>query len=362
MRDQNFGLECEFTGISRQRAAEVIAEYFGTQYRHEGGSYDTYSVPDSQGRSWKLVSDASIDEVSRDGGYADSTYRVELVTPICVYDDIPTIQEILRRLRGAHAVANDSCGVHIHVSAAPHTAQSLRNLTNIMASKEDMIYRALKVHPDREHEYCKKMDNRFLDEINRKKPQTLEDVSRIWYNGETHRSRSHYDNSRYGGLNLHSVFQKGTVEFRLFNSDCLKHAGKAKAYIQFCLALSHKALTQRSASPRKTVSPNEKYTFRVFLLNLGLIGDEFKTARQHLLGNLEGNIAWRDPAQAERQKERFAQQREQARQSAAAPEPEPVQEPEYSALESTETEEMEMAGTEVVCQEDEQDFGLSMSM
>ena len=37
-----------------------------------------------------------------------------------------------------------------------------------------------------------------------------------------------------------------------------------------------------------------------------MIGDEFKTARLHLLKNLEGNIAWKDPAQAEEQKKRLA--------------------------------------------------------
>lgn len=40
-----------------------------------------------------------------------------------------------------------------------------------------------------------------------------------------------------------------------------------------------------------------------------MIGDEFKTARHHLLKNLDGNIAWKDPAQAEKQKERFVQRR-----------------------------------------------------
>lgn len=59
----------------------------------------------------------------------------------------------------------------------------------------------------------------------------------------------------------------------------------------------------------KTHSSNEKYTFRTWLLRLGMIGDEFKTARTHLLKNLEGNIAWKDPSQAERQKERLVQQR-----------------------------------------------------
>lgn len=42
---------------------------------------------------------------------------------------------------------------------------------------------------------------------------------------------------------------------------------------------------------------------------MGMIGEEFKTARLHLLKNLEGNIAWRDPAQAEAQKQRLAEKR-----------------------------------------------------
>lgn len=54
-----------------------------------------------------------------------------------------------------------------------------------------------------------------------------------------------------------------------------------------------------------------------------MIGDEFKTARQHLLKNLEGNIAWRDLAQAEAQKARLAAKRSEEQQ-AALPESEPA--------------------------------------
>lgn len=84
--------------------------------------------------------------------------------------------------------------------------------------------------------------------------------------------------------------------------------------MQFCLAITAQAYNQRSASPAKTVSSNEKYTFRTWLLRLGLIGGEFKTARTHLLNHLEGCIAWRDPAQAERQKERLRLKREQEKE------------------------------------------------
>ena len=112
------------------------------------------------------------------------------------------------------------------------------------------------------------------------------------------------------------MFQKGTIEFRAFNGNL--HAGKIKAYIQFCMAITAQAYNQRSARPDRTVSDNEKYTFRVWLLRLGLIGDEFKTARLHLLSHLEGNIAWRDPAQALRQKERMRERRALEAQSGEA--------------------------------------------
>ena len=102
----------------------------------------------------------------------------------------------------------------------------------------------------------------------------------------------------------------------MFNSTL--HAGEVKSYIQLCLAISHQALIQRTASRSRTQSSNEKYTFRTWLLRLGMIGEEFKTARLHLLKNLEGNIAWKDPAQAVQQRERLLQQRQEREHSASS--------------------------------------------
>ena len=306
MKNQRFGIEIEMTGITRAAAARVIAGHFSTTATHVGGTYDAYSIRDAEERQWKVVSDASIQcELRRRTGVAGRTYAVEVVSPICRYDDIPAIQEIVRKLRSAGAKVNDSCGIHVHVDAAPHTVTTLRNIVNIMAAKEDLLYKALRVKVEREN-YCQKADTRFLDEMNQKRPSTIEELESIWYDGPTGRYH-HYDYTRYHGLNLHSVFSKGTIEFRLFNSTL--HAGEIKSYIQLCLAISHQALVQKRASYTKTHSDNEKYTFRTWLLRLGLIGDEFKTARGHLLKNLEGNIAWKDPAQAQAQKERLAKQR-----------------------------------------------------
>ena len=81
---------------------------------------------------------------------------------------------------------------------------------------------------------------------------------------------------------------------RIFNSTL--HAGKVKAFIQFVLSISAKAINSRAASSKKRVFNPEsaKYDFRVFLLHLNMIGEEFKTARKHLLANLTGSSAWKN--------------------------------------------------------------------
>ena len=296
MRTQRFGIEIEMTGITRKKAAEVIAEYFGTESFYLGTYYKTYGAKDRQGRTWKATYDSSIIAQKKSGGRtvgANDTYKCEIVSPILTYEDLPDLQEIVRQLRHKGAFVNSQCGIHIHVDASRYTPQTLRNLVNIIASKEDILYKALRIDPARLR-WCKKTNEKLIETINRRKPQTMEALKDIWYAGSTRGRDEHYNDTRYHGLNLHSTFTKGTVEFRLFNSTT--HAGEIKAYIQFCLAVSHQALTQKKASARKTVTDNEKYAFRCWMLRLGLSGDEFKTCRLHFLKHLEGNSAWRNAA------------------------------------------------------------------
>ena len=285
LRELAFGVEIEFTGMTRKRAAEICAAYFGTEVRQE--TQQKFSVSDERGRNWRFVYDSSIRAVP--GG---QEYQVELVSPICRYEDIERIQELVRKLRNeGHMKINRSCGLHIHVDGAQFDARTLRNLVNLVANKEDMIYRALNVEAGREMRYCKKTDPQFLRELNEKKPKDLQTFRQIWYqDSRQNMTHGHYDSSRYRCLNLHSFFEKGTVEYRVFNGT--SHAGRIKAAIQFVLAITAQALNQKYVQLGKTQSDNEKYTFRTWLLRLGLIGDEFKTARNFLLKNLEGNSAW----------------------------------------------------------------------
>ena len=288
MKTQTFGVEIEMNHITRGRAAQVVAATLGngaTAY-HKGGTYDAWEVTAADGRKWKLVSDASID-----GPWEE---RTEFVTPICRWEDIETVQALVRALRAAGARAHSSCGIHVHIGLGEHTAKTLRNLVNLVNAKEDLLTAALQISPERRGTWCRPVDQNFLATLNRVRPNTLEDFARTWYDTpywESH-AHQHYDPSRYRLLNLHSVFQKGTIEFRAFNSTL--HAGEVKAFIQLCMAISHQALTVRTASPERPTTDNPAYTFRCWLLRLGLNGEEFKTARTHLLKHLPGNAAWRN--------------------------------------------------------------------
>ena len=316
IKTQKFGVEIECTGLTREDAAEAVAKVLGGSPDYFGGSYDRYDVYDSQNRRWKIMSDASIRCTTKDGTPASKKYSVEIVTPILEYEDMALLQEVVRSVRRSGGICNESTGIHIHIDFEPYNPQKLRNLVNIFASKEDMLYQALQVESDRESTYCKKVDKRFLEELNKKKPKDLQTIKWLWY-GDNAEYHSHYDSSRYRCLNLHPVFTDNNIEIRAFNSSL--NAGVLRAYISLVLAVSNQALTQKSASPRVTQSENPRYTFRCWLIRIGLNGQEFKNCRKHLLSHLEGNIAWLHPEDAIKQRERLKAERIAVREQRVEP-------------------------------------------
>lgn len=221
-------------------------------------------------------------------------FRVELVNPKLTYSELPRLQECIRRVKKIGAKVNSSCGIHVHVDAANHNRQSLKNLLSIMFSKEDILFKALQVNPNRVAKYCQKVREPMLRKarqlLSAEETTDLTQLERIWYEGNVS-SSEHYNWTRYYALNLHSVFYRGTVEWRCFNST--PNPELAAAYVNLCLAMSAQAIAQRSTIMRKTHSDNELFTFRVWLVRLGLNGNEFRETRNLLLANLDGDRAWR---------------------------------------------------------------------
>lgn len=296
LKNQLFGVEVEMTGITREKAAAIVAEVLGTTAsRPDNTCYHARIIADQAARKWKIMRDSSISPIRNDGSCSNyDEYKVEFVTPPLNYSDIELLQNIIRKLRENGAKSHSSCGIHIHVDGANHNPQSLRRLVNFMTSRQDLIYEALEIR-NRESGWCRKLNSDLLAAMKKNKNLTKAEAEKIWYSSANDGycggiDHQHYNTTRYHGVNLHSYFSKGTVEFRLFNSTL--HAGKIKAYIQFCLAVSAWAITSQEKIVFRSMNgytPAQKVTIMRNILThrLGLYGDEFKTCRLHLMTPLK---------------------------------------------------------------------------
>lgn len=155
LKNQKFGVEVEFTGITRSMAARAVHSIVGGSVTGpRSDAYYTRIITDNLGRKWKVMRDSSISPIRKSGNEDIDEYRVEFVTPPLHYSDIETLQTIIRKFKEIGGVPHSSCGIHIHIDGANHTADSLRRMVSFMYSRQDIIYEALGVE-DRKYSWCK---------------------------------------------------------------------------------------------------------------------------------------------------------------------------------------------------------------
>lgn len=277
MKDLRFGIEIETVGLSRYELASTIRDAIGGTLGYGGTS-----AIDPSGRVWNVVPDGSL------SGRANG----EVVSPILAYGDLELLQKVVRAIAAAGARADDSTGIHIHVDGSRFNVRSLLNLVNFLHKQERLLEHALQIDSYRLGRYCKPINQEFMARLARRRPTTLESLNRAWY-GQRNLRPDRRDDSRYHGLNLNSLFYRNTIEFRYFNGSV--NADDVTAYVHLVLALAANALSAKAASSkRREFDPaTAKYDFRVVLLRLGLIGDEFKTTRRRLTKGLSGSAAWK---------------------------------------------------------------------
>lgn len=293
MKHQTYGVEIETTALGREKAARVIARVLGagSEVRHIGGVYDEWRVTAPDGRKWACKSDSSVSGHTWTNRGTDA----EVITPILggtpdrYAQDIETLGAIIRALREAGAKCDESCGVHIHIGLGKHNARTIRNLVNMVYAKEDFLREALGVSEGRWTTWCQPVEPAFLAALNADKPKELDDLAVLWYGHVGRRfghggdrrlldqgsysaaqraeilddhKHTHYDDSRYRLLNLHAVWQKGTVEFRAFNGTL--HAGKIRAFTSTAFTPMMKPSTtgrglQIEGPPGRCTAPGRRF-------------------------------------------------------------------------------------------------------
>ena len=102
------------------------------------------------------------------------------------------------------------------------------------------------------------------------------------------------------------AFDEEKVTFTGFRA--VPDAEHFQTFMKLAAAMNKMAITQKRVQAKKVDDSNEKYAFRIWLLRLGMTGEEYSADRKRLLENLTGHTAFRDEGERERwtarQKER----------------------------------------------------------
>lgn len=283
-----YGVELECGGQTRATVARAVQSVVGGTLQHLGGPpYDPWCVTAPDGREWRVVADSSLSAYPPD-------QRAEVVTPILTWDDLPTVQAVVRALRRAQCTVNGQAGLHVHVGAEHFTGKTLAILAKQVYANEELIFHAFAVSDERKARYTKPLDPAFITRLQRTRPTTREAFFHCWY-GTKHYTPTRYHASRYTLVNFNSTALRNTIEFRSYTPEGL-HAGKIKAAIVFSLALCARALNSRAASAKKKAydPASAKYDFRVALiLALKLSGPEYRHTRRHLMARMPGDAAFK---------------------------------------------------------------------
>ncbi len=119
----------------------------------------------------------------------------------------------------------------------------------------------------------------------------------------------------HGGLTGLS-FADGNVSFTGF--PLTDDSEKNTAFQQIACLMNKHALEQKRIQAKVVNDDNEKYAFRIWLLRIGMNGDEYKASRKILMANLSGHAAFRTEDEEARWKARQKEKRDELRAAKAA--------------------------------------------
>lgn len=153
----------------------------------------------------------------------------------------------------------------------------MRNLVNIISSKEKLLSKAL----DRQGEI---IPQSLAAALNATPLDTLEDFMKVYNSGLNAGSYTPTNGLWFSEL-------PDSIRFGFYNAGLKLE--ELKAYVVLSLRLNEQAKVQKHASVKQKEVENEKYALRCFLLRLGFIGNEYKSERKVLLSRVEGNGSWK---------------------------------------------------------------------
>ena len=160
---------------------------------------------------------------------------------------------------------------------AQHTAATLTNLINMIYSRGALLSKATS------GEF--RVSKSLVDDLADCRFIRAQDVSAFM---------KEQGNDDLAGL----AFDEEKVTFTGFRA--VPDAEHFQTIMKLAAAMNKMAITQKRVQAKKVDDSNEKYAFRIWLLRLGMTGEEYSADRKRLLENLTGHTAFRDEGERER--------------------------------------------------------------
>ena len=182
----------------------------------------------------------------------------------------------------------------VSLPMARHTAESLRRLINLIYSRGPLLSKSTGGQFSVDKELITALDDAGVIS------STADFITLV---------------KEHGGLTGLS-FEEDKVSFTGF--PLTENVDRNKAFQQLACLMNKHALEQKRIQAKVVNDDNERYAFRIWLLRIGMNGDEYKTGRKILMENLSGHTAFRTKDEEVRWKTRQKEKREELRAEKAA--------------------------------------------
>lgn len=234
--------------MERKEIVKILGEHFGVKPRYLGVPSCAYQIKAEGGEEFII---------DREGKIKNS-------------EGIEFEFERLINGPGEEPLKEEITAKDISFPIDGHTGVTLRNLVNMISSKQSLIKKALGIEKDI-------VTAEFVEAINNVSLATIEDFKIV---------ADEIGIEKIPGLEFN--FEKRVLTFGF-----IKTFEDRKIANLFAKALNESALKLKQSSPKPTETDNEKFTFRTWLMRLGFVGADYKKAREVMLRDLQGNGAFR---------------------------------------------------------------------
>jgi len=254
--------------MERKEIVKALGEHFGVKPKYMGVPSCAYQIETAE----------EIYTIDREGKIITSEgNEVEFESIINGRNELETTETI----ETTEPAETEIKGFEVAVPMEGHTGNTLRNLVNMVYGKQALIKKSLGITANI-------IEDNLCIGINKAKIETLEDF------------KTAIDDigvSSCPGIGF-DFKDNNIITFKFLEGDVSTE--KVNAYIQLVALLNQSAKALKHASFKLKDTDNDKFTFRVWLVKIGMIGDEYKAARKVLGEKLSGNSAFRSGKKPEK--------------------------------------------------------------